>query len=191
MSGRVELVLGDMFEGPSDLVVLPCSELPTVSEFVRSKLSLFRIPEPKEPMHLGEVRLLRLSNAEQVAPTAAYAASVKTGRGTEPAAIAQIGRTLGSYAAQHRRVQLIAAPLLGSRAGGLQPMEAFEALNKGFLATSPDWASCAFPSSRQPILSASMRRRVLLSGTHWLRPLRASSSAIPRQHLSTSRGYKV
>ena len=141
MSGRVELVLGDMFEGPSDLVVLPCSELPTVSEFVRSKLSLFRIPEPKEPMHLGEVRLLRLSNAEQVAPTAAYAASVKTGRGTEPAAIAQIGRTLGSYAAQHRRVQLIAAPLLGSRAGGLQPMEAFEALNKGFLATSPDWAT--------------------------------------------------
>lgn len=121
--------------------MLPCSELPTTSEFVKKKLDLFGIPKPTEKMHLGEVRLLPLSNAEQVAPTAAYAASVKTGYGTEPEAIEQIGRTLGFYATQHRRVRLIAAPLLGTRAGGLQPMVAFEALNKGFFATSPDWAT--------------------------------------------------
>jgi hypothetical protein len=141
MAGYVEIALGDMFEGPSDLVVLPCSELPTISDFVSKKLEMFGIPKPNSPMRLGEVRFLPLSNAEQVAPIAAYAASVKTGYGSEVSAIERIGRTIGTYAEQHRRITLIAAPLLGSEAGGLEPSDAFKALKQGFLATAPAWAT--------------------------------------------------
>jgi len=143
MAGRVELIHGDVFEGPSDLVVLPCSEKPTVAEFVRRRLETFRIPKPSQPMTLGEVRFLDLGPASQVAPTAAYAASVpaRTGVATDVAAIRRIAKTVGAYVLSHRRVHLVAAPLLGAGAGGLAPKDSFTAMRDAFLATAPGWGT--------------------------------------------------
>lgn len=142
-----------MFEGPSDLVVLPCSVIPTVARFVEERLDRFRMPKPSEPMQLGEVRFLELGPASQVAPFAAYAASVEAKGGTEPSAIERIGATLGAYAAQHRRVHLVAAPLLGTGAGKLMPEIAFQALRKGFLAAAPEWATLRVHVPDGPVLT--------------------------------------
>jgi hypothetical protein len=138
MAVQVELVQGDMFEGPSDLVVLPCSTIPTVTPFVLAKLRHFRIPQPLEPMRLGEVVFLPLEGAAHVAPTAAFAASVKAGYGSEPEAINAIGSALGRFADQNRSVQQIACPLLGAGAGYLGASVVVEQLRRGFLATAPD-----------------------------------------------------
>ena len=36
MGGIVKLRLGDLFDGPSDLIVLPCSTIGTVTGFIRA-----------------------------------------------------------------------------------------------------------------------------------------------------------
>jgi hypothetical protein len=55
----VELRLGDMFDGPSDLIVLPCSTVGSVTPFVREKLRNYRIPYPKPVMNLATFRFIR------------------------------------------------------------------------------------------------------------------------------------
>jgi len=53
----VQLRLGDMFDGPSDLIVLPCSTAGTITSFVREKLVNYRIPYPRPGLILGDVRV--------------------------------------------------------------------------------------------------------------------------------------
>jgi hypothetical protein len=137
MSGRVEVVCGDIFEGPSDLLVIPCSTGPTIAEFVRTRLSQFQIPAPTARMEPGEVRFVDLDGASQLAPCAAYAASVLN-YASRPEWITAIGMKLGERARQHDSLRLIACPLLGTGAGHLRPESAFEALVKGFTSAAPD-----------------------------------------------------
>jgi hypothetical protein len=129
-----------MFEGPSDLVVLPCSIIPTVTPFVTERLRRFSIGQPTEPMTLGGVYFVRLTDAEHVANWAAYAASVDAGRSSSLDAIEAIGRRLGAHAAEHADVNSVASPMLGTGSGGLAPEPATQSLVRGFLATAPDRA---------------------------------------------------
>jgi len=55
MKPSVKLRLGDMFDGPSDLIVLPCSTSGTITGFVARRLIEYSIPHPKAGMTLGEV----------------------------------------------------------------------------------------------------------------------------------------
>lgn len=136
MAAKLELVRGDLLEGPSDLIVIPCSTVPTVSAFVSERLSAFRIPVPTEPMQLGEVRFLALDAAGQVAPMAAYATSVMA-HTTRPEAIRAIGGSLGRFTAEHRWVQQIACPLLGAGAGHLRSETSVEEVLAGFRTEAP------------------------------------------------------
>ena len=54
----VQLKLGDMFDGPCDLIVLPCSTSGTITSFVRQRLINYNIPYPKPGMRLGDVAIL-------------------------------------------------------------------------------------------------------------------------------------
>jgi TIR domain len=140
MGTQIEIVRGDMFEGPSDLVVIPCSTVPTITWFVADHLRSFRIPEPQDRMKPGDVIFADLRRANNVAQVAAYAASVGPRSTSSSRMIERIGQALGSYAADNPWLSQISCPLLGTGAGGLEPTEAARALSKGYLATAPERA---------------------------------------------------
>lgn len=101
MGTKLELVKGDMFEGPSDLIVVPCSTRPTITPYVEDRLRAFRLPIPAKRMSAGDVIFCRLEDASQVAPMVAYTASVG-GRAREDAApIEAIGRALGTFTTEN------------------------------------------------------------------------------------------
>jgi hypothetical protein len=127
----VQLKLGDMFDGPSDLIVLPCSTAGTITSFVRTRLVHYNIPYPSAGMKLGDVVVLPFEGGENIAQFVAYAASVEKHTST-PEAIERIGVQLGKATLDRSTIRRIAAPLLGAGAGGLESEAAIEALTKGF-----------------------------------------------------------
>jgi hypothetical protein len=131
----VELRFGDMFDGPSDLIVLPCSTAGTIRDFVREKLIHYQIPYPRRGMELGDVQVLPLEGGENIAQFVAYAASVRYGDTTEEA-IRRIGVQLGEHTTQNPSIRNIAAPLLGAGAGGLSSEAAVLRLREGFRSSS-------------------------------------------------------
>ncbi len=137
MAGRIELVLGDMFNGPSDLIVLPCSTAGTMTRSVRSRLEALQLPNPGSRMELGQVIFIPLGGNEQLSRTAAYAASVE-GYTSSVQAISTIATTVADFARRNVWVKLINAPLLGSGAGGLAPEATAKAMQGGFLSNAPD-----------------------------------------------------
>ncbi len=139
MRAQLEIVKGDMFEGPSDLIVIPCSRVPTITWFVEERLRSFRIPRPQVRMQMGDVVFEDLQHASNIAQVAAYAASAARG-GVSSEAIERIGRTLGSYCTENPWIGQIACPLLGTGAGRLEPTAAASALAQGYLATAPEQA---------------------------------------------------
>ena len=137
MDGRIEVVQGDMFDGPSDLVVIPCSTVPTVTSFVSQRLEAFNLPKPTDPMGLGEVRYQELHGLSHIAQMAAYAASVHRYE-SGLAALEAIGESLGSFAVTNEWARQIASKMLGSGAGGLDPVAATLALSRGYLGKAPE-----------------------------------------------------
>lgn len=138
MKAQVELIKGDMFEGSSDLVVIPCSTVPTITWFVAEHLRSFGIPEPRNEMEPGDVVFVDLGRASNIAQVAAMAASVIPPGRSNLQIIEQIGRALGSYAADNSWLSQISCPLLGTGAGRLEATQAARALVTGYFATAPE-----------------------------------------------------
>ena len=137
MGASLQLVHGDMFDGPTDLIVLPCATEGTVTRTVRTRLQAFQIPNPRR-MELGEIDFQQSPRPlQQLASFLAFAASVQ-GYTSDIEAIERIGRRLGILAAENRSVLQISAPLLGAGAGGLQSHDVVKRLTKGFSETAPD-----------------------------------------------------
>jgi hypothetical protein len=118
VAGLVQLIKGDLFDGPSDLVVLPCSTAGTFTSLVAQRLRLFSIPAPRS-MALGEVEIHPLQDAAHVAQFAAFAASVAGFKST-PDAIQKIGAALGRATEDRTSIRVVNAPLLGAGAGGIR-----------------------------------------------------------------------
>ncbi len=137
MSAIAELRLGDLFDGPADLVVLPCSTGGTITRFVADRLLQYSIPIPRRGMQLGETDIMPFTGAENIAQFVAFSASVHGNTSSEDA-IESIGSSLGRFTRQNESVRNISAPLLGAGAGagGLQSEVVIEALSRGFLQTS-------------------------------------------------------
>jgi hypothetical protein len=131
---RVQIRQGNLFDGPSDLIVLPCNTEGGITLFVSRYLEHFKIPSPKESFALGEVEILPLVGAEQIAQYVAFAASVSamTNSSTQ-SAIKRIGFHLGTATIHRDSIKEIAAPLLGTGAGGLSSETALSNLRDGFL----------------------------------------------------------
>jgi hypothetical protein len=129
---RVRLRLGDLFDGPSDLIVLPCSTSGTVTGFVARSLSSYSTPHPREGMRLGEVEFMPFEGAADIAQFVAFAASVKYMTSTVEA-ICEIGESIGQFTQEQPAVRALAAPLLGAGSGGLQSEKVVSALREGFM----------------------------------------------------------
>ncbi len=130
MPGAVQVVHGDMFSGPADLIVMPCSTAGTVTSFVRERMRRFALPPVPRPISLGEIRLLPLTGAEHAAQFVAYAASVGNYE-SSPEAIEHIGEELGR-ATHDESIQVVHCPLLGAGAGHLQSETVVARLRQGF-----------------------------------------------------------
>lgn len=135
MASNVRLRLGNLFDGPADLIILPCSTSGTITGFVARRLAEYQIPHPRMGMKLGEVEFLPFEGAENIAQFVGFAASVRGNRSTVEA-IREIGRCIGEFTQDHKEVIAIATPLLGAGAGGLQPEQVVSALQEGFSMTA-------------------------------------------------------
>jgi hypothetical protein len=131
LASRVRLRLGNLFDGPSDLIVLPCSTSGTITGFVAQSLRDFAIPHPREGMQLGEVEFMAFEGAENIAQFVAFAASVKFNT-SDTESIVAIGRSLGEFTSKQAAVRVVATPLLGAGAGGLRSESVVAALREGF-----------------------------------------------------------
>ena len=115
----VQLKHGDMFDGPADLIVLPCSTSGTITQLVRRRLVHHRIPYPNAGMELGDVHVMPFDGGESIAQFVAYAASVEANDSSK-AAIHRIGLALGEATREWPTIRRVSAPLLGAGAGGLK-----------------------------------------------------------------------
>jgi hypothetical protein len=138
--GFVRLKLGDLFDGPADLIVLPCSTAGTITRFVANRLIEYTIPRPKRGMELGEVEIMPFSGAENIAQYVAFAASVLS-MTSKPDAIRKIGLALGKFSFENESVRTISAPLLGAGAGGLRSETVVDSLSDGFRETAASGAT--------------------------------------------------
>jgi TIR domain len=135
MQPTVKLRLGDMFDGPADLIVLPCSVSGTITGFVARRLAQHSIPHPQSWMALGEVEVMPFDGGEEIAQFVGFAASVSY-NSSSTKAIQSIGQALGRFTAENSSVKYVAAPLLGAGAGGIQSEQVVAALREGFSSTA-------------------------------------------------------
>ena len=135
MEPSVKLRLGDLFDGPADLIVLPCSTAGTITGFVARSLVQYAIPHPRDGMGLGEVDIMPFEGGEDIAQFVAFAASVR-GNSSSAKAIEAIGRSIGEFTAEESSVRTVSAPLLGAGAGGLPSETVVASLRAGFSATA-------------------------------------------------------
>ena len=61
----VQLKLGDMFDGPADLIALPSSTSGTITSSVRERLIHHRIPYPQPGKKLGDLAIVPFEGGEK------------------------------------------------------------------------------------------------------------------------------
>jgi len=131
MGAKIKIRLGDTFDDPSDLIILPCSTAGTITNFVRNYLLKYNIPMPKPNIKLGSLIIQPFSGG-QITRFVGFGVSVHSMTSTAEA-ISQIGMQIGSFTITEPSVKLIAAPLLGAGAGGLRSEIVIKQLQQGFL----------------------------------------------------------
>lgn len=140
MTASVKLKLGNLFDGPADVIVLPCSTGGTVTGFVARSLSQYSLPHPAAGMRLGDVEILPFEGGENIAQFIAFAAPVKS-MTSSLTAIEEIATKLGEFTKKEPSARLISVPLLGAGAGGLQSESVVATLKKGFEDSANDGAN--------------------------------------------------
>lgn len=135
MGPTVKLRIGNLFDGPADLIVLPCSTSGTITGFVAHALARHSMPHPKVGMKLGEVEIIPFEGGEHIAQYVAFAASVRANTSSAKA-IEAIGRAVGEFTATDGSVRRVSAPLLGAGAGGLPSEVVVAALRTGFTSSA-------------------------------------------------------
>jgi hypothetical protein len=140
MPASFKVKFGNLFDGPADVIVLPCSTGGTVTGFVARSLSTYAIPLPRVGMRLGDVEILPFEGGENIAQHVAFAASVKA-MTSSLTAIESIGVKLGEFTKSNSSARVLAAPLLGAGAGGLKSDKVIASLRQGFQSSAHD-AAC-------------------------------------------------
>lgn len=131
----VQLKLGDMFDGPADLIALPSSTSGTITSSVRERLIHHRIPYPQPGKKLGDLAIVPFEGGENIAQFIAFATSVHADT-SSPEAIRRIGEQIGTATSERPTIRLVSAPLLGAGAGKLPSEQVVEALSTGFKSTA-------------------------------------------------------
>jgi hypothetical protein len=163
MTPTVKIKLGNLFDGASDLIVLPCSTGGTITGFVARSLSRYSIPHPTTGMELGEVEILPFEGGENIAQYVAFAASVLS-MTSSASALEKIGIALGEFTKEEASVRIISAPLLGAGSGGLQSETVVAALTKGFVNSAHEDATLLIYVLHQDVFSRLRGNRSTLIG---------------------------
>jgi hypothetical protein len=136
---EVSANMGDIFEGGTDLTVLPCGAKPTWTAAVDRWIDQFGIPTPKQ---LADK--LRLSDVTAIAPFPgpqritrfiAYAASVCNDKTSEDA-VRKIGQRIGAITLSRSDIRMVECVLFGTGHGRLDDPTAARALARGFRETA-------------------------------------------------------
>ena len=135
MGGTVEVRHGDLLRSVSDMAVLPCSTAGTVSMYVRRLIDTIGLQGPSTGMPLGSIEIRPLVEIDTLASFVAWASSVRDNRSSLQAVL-EIARSLGKTTKSRPEIKSIAAPLLGTDAGGLVPRDVLETMTAGFSQTS-------------------------------------------------------
>jgi hypothetical protein len=159
----VKLRLGNLFDGPSDLIVLPCSTAGTITGFVARSLAHYDIPHPRVGMRLGTVEVMPFEGAENIAQFVAFAASVAR-YDSMLEAIRDIGSAVGRFTREHPEVKAVAAPLLGAGAGGLNSEKVVAALREGFSADAAEGTCMTISVLHQDVYDRLRSSRRKLAG---------------------------
>lgn len=136
---KVDVLPGNIFEGGSDLTVLPCSPKPSISAFTRTWVDLFRLADPtkaKTRMVLGDLSKVRnFRHNSRKTRKYVFAASVLNNF-SDTRTIVRIGQQLGELTKADPTIRQIECPMLGTGAGGLSNEVAARAIAIGFKLTA-------------------------------------------------------
>jgi hypothetical protein len=128
----VNIFRGDMFARPCDLIIIPCSTVPTISQFVYDRLEQFNLPMPSSSMALGEVAFVETHSIEQVASQIAFAATVD-GASSEYEAVKEVVISIANHCNQNPWLTDVSTPVLGTGAGGLDHKLSLISMAQAFL----------------------------------------------------------
>lgn len=130
MAVKIEYFLGELFSAKCDLIVLPCSRSGSITGWVKHRIQELGIPGPSGYKGLGATEFHVLKNST-IASFACWATSVAKNR-SSPEALRQIGRSIAEYTSTMSNINMIALPLLGTGAGGLDELVSARAIIEGF-----------------------------------------------------------
>lgn len=126
----IQVIHGSIFDSKCDLLIVPCDSAGGVTRSVLTNLHERGLPTQVGPIPYGKVHF-RESRYE-FAAMIGYAASVDDQTITSEAeAIQNISREIVSYSTENQ-IRIVNVPLLGSGAGGMTPVDSFEALRSIF-----------------------------------------------------------
>jgi hypothetical protein len=134
--GRVELVLGDLFESDAQLLVAPCSVTGNMSAEVRNQVVRLGADLPVGRFTPGQVIAAHTSDTTR-GTTVLFAMVVQSGgpgRGNSVELVRSAASRIGAFASTADAVA--AVPLLAAGAGGLAPEESMRAIIAGFHETA-------------------------------------------------------
>lgn len=121
---------GSVFDEKCDLLVLPCNSAGSITNWVKSEIEQNNLPFPSPHIPFGQVRFLSTEARYLKADFVGYAASVdaRTTSST-PETIENISSELIKFCKQND-CSIVNLPLLGTGAGGLDPIEVTQAYEK-------------------------------------------------------------
>lgn len=126
----IQVIHGSIFDAKCDLLIVPCDSAGGVTRSVFENLS-----ECGLPTHVGRIPYGKVHFREsryEFAAIIGYAASVDVKTVTSKAeAISNIAREIVAYSIRNQ-IRIVNVPLLGSGAGGMTPIDSFEALRSAF-----------------------------------------------------------
>lgn len=126
----IQIKYGSIFEYKCDLLIIPCDSEGSVTSSVFGNISNNKIPYNIGAIPFGQVVYFELTN--NFSNSVGYAASVDaTSITSNVDKIKDIAQSILQYS-RERMMHLVNIPLLGSGAGGLNPLDSYEALKEVF-----------------------------------------------------------
>jgi hypothetical protein len=153
MPARVEYRLGSIFDADCDLLTIPVSAQGAVMKWFGDEMSAEGIPLPARIPRSGKLAVANSPNPRF--REVGYVVLVRRG-GMQGKDLEEFGKMLGATI-RHRNLLSVAMPLVGHSTAGISPREAFEALQRGFIATAPENA----------VLVVSVRSRDAYNDLQW------------------------
>jgi hypothetical protein len=131
--------MGDVFEGGTDLTVLPCGAKPTWTASVDRWIDRFGLPTPKqlaEGMQLSDVTPpVPFTGPKHITKYVSYGASVLNDQSTAEA-IRKLGANIGKITKSNADIRRVESVLFGTGHGKLEDTPAAKALAAGFRETA-------------------------------------------------------